>query len=59
MQSINVQSITNKHKNKAIPPDPKKTKLQFSYSPSQDGIDFNLLILLHGLGKNKAEDCLT
>ncbi|KAG0771630.1 hypothetical protein G6F22_016317 [Rhizopus arrhizus] len=54
MQSINVQSSASTIKNKAIPPNPKKVNLQFDYNSSQDGIDHNLLILLHGLGDSKS-----
>lgn len=50
MQSIHVQKAASAIKNKATVPDPKKVDLKFDYSPSQDGIDHNLLILLHGLG---------
>ncbi|KAL7311861.1 hypothetical protein PS15m_009575 [Mucor circinelloides] len=53
MQSINVQQPSVSQRNKATPPNAKKVKLQFDYSPSQDGIDQNLLILLHGLGDSK------
>ncbi|KAI8378656.1 Alpha/Beta hydrolase protein [Choanephora cucurbitarum] len=54
MQSISVkESAIDPKTNKATPPNPKKTKLQFDYSPSQDGIDHNLLILFHGLGDSK------
>ncbi|KAI9474052.1 MAG: Phospholipase/Carboxylesterase-domain-containing protein [Benjaminiella poitrasii] len=53
MQSINVQKAEFAQRNKAIPPEQKKIKLKFDYSPSQDGIDFNLLIFLHGLGDTK------
>ena len=53
MQSINVQQPSVNQRNKAIPPNAKKIKLQFDYSPSLDGIDQNLLILLHGLGDSK------
>lgn len=49
MQSINVQS-PQLQKNKATPPKQSKCQLKFDYSPSADGIDYNLLILLHGLG---------
>lgn len=55
MQSINVQSSASTIKNKAIPPNPKKVNLQFDYNSSQDGIDHNLLILLHGLGSYRKE----
>lgn len=48
MQSINVQQAPKA--NKATPPNAKKLKLSFDYTPSQDGIDHNLLVLLHGLG---------
>jgi hypothetical protein len=50
MQSINVQQAPATQRNKATPPNPKTVKLSFDYTPSQDGIDLNLLILLHGLG---------
>lgn len=50
MQSINVQQAPTAQQNKAIPPNAKKVKLSFDYTPSRDGIDLNLLILLHGLG---------
>jgi hypothetical protein len=49
MQSLNVQEPSKK--NKATPPDPKKVKLLFDYHGSADGIDTNLLVLLHGLGE--------
>ncbi|KAI9317413.1 Alpha/Beta hydrolase protein [Dichotomocladium elegans] len=52
MQSISVES-PHSQKNRATPPSQKKCKLQFDYSPSADGIDFNLLILFHGLGDSK------
>lgn len=55
MQSINVQSSSSAIKNKAIPPNSKKVSLQFDYNSSQDGIDHNLLILLHGLGNYRKE----
>lgn len=51
MQSINVET-PSAQTNKATPPKANKTKLIFDYTPSQDGIDHNLLILLHGLGIN-------
>ncbi|KAI7907607.1 Alpha/Beta hydrolase protein [Cokeromyces recurvatus] len=53
MQTINVQKANFTQRNRATPPDPKKVKLKFDYSSSQDGVDFNLLILLHGLGDTK------
>lgn len=51
MQSINVKQVakTNTVKN----PDPRKVKLSFDYTPSADGINLNLLVLLHGLGNLK------
>ncbi|KAG2218779.1 hypothetical protein INT45_000316 [Circinella minor] len=52
MQSINVQSPKSQ-KNKATPPKQSKCQLKFDYSPSSDGIDYNLLILFHGLGDSK------
>lgn len=33
-----------------VKPVPKYDKLVYEYSPSPDGIDENLLILLHGFG---------
>lgn len=48
MQSINVKQVAKPTSVKK--PDPKKVKLIFDYTPSADGIDFNLLVLLHGLG---------
>ena len=50
MQAIDVQQPTKPNSIKA--PNPKKLSLDFDYTPSSDGINFNLLILLHGLGKN-------
>lgn len=43
---------SNAPKNK---PAPKKGKmpLQFVYHPSSDGVDENLLIMLHGLGESE------
>jgi len=32
-------------------PIPKLNEVEFSYSPSPDGIDSNLLIFFHGLGQ--------
>ncbi|KAI9276700.1 Alpha/Beta hydrolase protein [Phascolomyces articulosus] len=52
MQSINVQSPQSQ-KNKATPPKQSNCQLKFDYSPSADGIDYNLLILFHGLGDSK------
>ncbi|KAI7875729.1 Alpha/Beta hydrolase protein [Mucor mucedo] len=52
MQAINVQTPSAQI-NKATPPKASKTKLSFDYTPSQDGIDHNLLVLLHGLGDSK------
>lgn len=51
MQSINVKQVAKPTLVKK--PDPKKVKLSFDYTPSADGIDFNLLVLLHGLGDSK------
>lgn len=48
MQTLHIQSP---QKSKAVPPDQSKCQLQFDYAPSADNIDFNLLILFHGLGK--------
>ncbi|KAI8140014.1 Alpha/Beta hydrolase protein [Fennellomyces sp. T-0311] len=52
MQSINVQSPQSQ-KSKATPPNPSKCQLKFDYTPSTDGIDYNLLVLFHGLGDSK------
>ncbi|KAI8888385.1 alpha/beta-hydrolase [Backusella circina FSU 941] len=57
MQSLNVQKPSKN--NKAAAPDPKKVKLLFDYSGSADGIDTNLLILLHGLGKSDSKTPFT
>ncbi|GAA5802498.1 hypothetical protein HPULCUR_007963 [Helicostylum pulchrum] len=51
MQSINVHQASAT--NQATPPNPKKVKLSFDYNGSPDGVDHNLLILLHGLGDSK------
>ncbi|ORY93081.1 Alpha/Beta hydrolase protein [Syncephalastrum racemosum] len=54
MQNLNVKSPSSQ-RGKATPPDKTKSKLRFDYTPSKDGIDFNLLILFHGLaGDSKA-----
>ncbi|KAI9280524.1 Alpha/Beta hydrolase protein [Sporodiniella umbellata] len=53
MQSIHVEKASTALKNVAIPPSNKKADIKFEYNPSQDGIDHNLLILLHGLGDSK------
>lgn len=50
MQSLNVHQAPAT--NKATPPNPKKVKLSFDYNGSPDGVDHNLLILLHGLGND-------
>jgi hypothetical protein len=34
-----------------VPPQPSSVPVPFSYTPSDDGTDENLLILLHGLGE--------
>ncbi|KAI9492336.1 Alpha/Beta hydrolase protein [Zychaea mexicana] len=52
MQSINVQSPQSQ-KSKAKPPTSSKCQLKFDYAPSADGIDYNLLVLFHGLGDSK------
>ena len=33
-------------------PSPKTILVPFEYNPSADGVDENLLILLHGLGRS-------
>lgn len=53
MQELNVQP----HKfetNNGKAPDQSKCKLKFDYTPSADKVNFNLLILLHGLGKDRS-----
>lgn len=35
-----------------IPPQPSSIPVPFTYIPSDDGTDENLLILLHGLGEH-------
>lgn len=47
MQSLDVHQAPA---TKATAPNPKKVKLTFDYNASQDGVDHNLLVLLHGLG---------
>ncbi|RUP47208.1 hypothetical protein BC936DRAFT_146005 [Jimgerdemannia flammicorona] len=56
MQSITVKpSFPTTSKNpKAKSPIPSATPLKFQYTPSKDGVDLNLLILFHGLGKPKS-----
>ncbi|KAI8368232.1 Alpha/Beta hydrolase protein [Radiomyces spectabilis] len=49
MKKLEVQQ-PNVANNKAPAPVQSKCTLRFNYAPSQDGIDLNLLILLHGLG---------
>lgn len=50
MQSLNVHQAPAT--NKVTPPNPKKVKLSFDYNGSPDGVDHNLLVLLHGLGND-------
>lgn len=47
MQNIHVIEQQN---NRKPTPQSTKSRLDFQYTPSPDGIDTNLLILLHGLG---------
>jgi len=49
--SITVQEAQSNHSPRRKPP-PRKTsiKVPFEYTPSDDGTDENMLILLHGLG---------
>ncbi|KAL0077520.1 Alpha/Beta hydrolase protein [Phycomyces blakesleeanus] len=53
MKDINVQTPPTAPRNKATPPQQSACHLLFDYKPSSDGIDLNLLILLHGLGDTK------
>jgi hypothetical protein len=39
-------------------PIPKLNEVEFSYSPSPDGIDSNLLIFFHGLGQYPSVDLI-
>ncbi|RUS17369.1 Alpha/Beta hydrolase protein [Endogone sp. FLAS-F59071] len=50
MQSIRVQPPNIPKVLNVKPPKPSATPLKFKYTPSRDGVDLNLLILLHGLG---------
>ncbi|KAI7863418.1 Alpha/Beta hydrolase protein [Spinellus fusiger] len=51
MTHFNIQSPSEiPTRNRAPLPQASKCQLVFDYQPSQDGIDLNLLILLHGLG---------
>ncbi|KAI8078910.1 Alpha/Beta hydrolase protein [Halteromyces radiatus] len=49
MQHIHVKSSKSKNYRKPIPK-ASKSRLVFKYSSSPDGVDTNLLVLLHGLG---------
>jgi hypothetical protein len=46
---------TSTHRRPRIKPPPQSSAISapFSYSPSDDGTDENLLILLHGLGSHR------
>ena len=50
MQHLNVQSPSNESMVIHNPPRECAIPVPFSYTPSDDGVDENLLILLHGLG---------
>ncbi|KAI8329145.1 Alpha/Beta hydrolase protein [Chlamydoabsidia padenii] len=47
MQNIHVKRRQN---NRKPTPQPAKCRLKFQYTSSPDGVDTNLLVLLHGLG---------
>lgn len=38
-------------KQKRTGPEIKKVPVEFTFNPSEDGVNENLLVLLHGLGK--------
>ncbi|CAO3600998.1 unnamed protein product [Absidia cylindrospora] len=48
MQDIHVKA--QQSNNRKPLPQSKKSRLTFKYTPSRDGVDTNVLILLHGLG---------
>ena len=45
------ESESNLQPRVKVPPQPSSVPIPFSYTPSDDGTDENLLILLHGLGE--------
>lgn len=49
-KDIHVNSPIKKQSNKKPIPQSSKCKLKFKYTPSADGVDTNILLLLHGLG---------
>ena len=50
MQHLDVRSPSDETAATHSPPRESAIPVQFSYTPSDDGVDENLLILLHGLG---------
>jgi len=50
MQHLNVRSPSDETSTTHGPPRERAILVPFSYTPSDDGVDENLLILLHGLG---------
>lgn len=50
MQHLNVRSPPDETTGTHSPPTESAIPVPFSYTPSNDGVDENLLILLHGLG---------
>ena len=50
MQHLNVRSPLDENTVTHSPPRESVIPVPFSYTPSDDGVDENLLILLHGLG---------
>ena len=50
MQHLNVRSPSDETTTTHGPPGERAILVPFSYTPSDDGVDENLLILLHGLG---------
>ncbi|KAI8976749.1 hypothetical protein BDB01DRAFT_304639 [Pilobolus umbonatus] len=54
MQHLNAEPLPRDYRVKAPLPDSKKVNLKFIFKPSKDGIDYNLIIFLHGLGDTEA-----
>ncbi|KAF9653674.1 hypothetical protein BDM02DRAFT_3226555 [Thelephora ganbajun] len=50
MQHLNVRFLSDESTTTHSPPRQRAIPVPFSYTPSDDGVDENLLILLHGLG---------
>jgi hypothetical protein len=54
MQHLNVQSPPNETTATHSPPREDAIPVPFCYTPSNDDVDENLLVLLHGLGDTHA-----